>query len=701
MKPPETATVRHLRQQTTGLSLASAPLRAGARWPSQRSRLAIGAVLTLSVLAFAALAPTMPAADFSEWRTRQEVAVPDAGIIKLRLPVETLDTAQPGLEDLRILNPAGAEVPYMLERPQAAGKLVRPPKSFVVELKNNSTVITIETGFNQPLAAVRLETPARDFIKAVQTEGSMDQRTWRVLAEGQPVFRREGVSQMRLPLTGAWNHVRLTVNDARSDSIPFTGAILESVEGPAGTNESSAVSITERAENPGQTRLALNLGAANLDLVSLRFETSEPLFARQIALAVRQVSENTVREQIIGEGAIYRLQVEGQPASASLEIPVERLIPSRELIVLIQNNDSPPLPVSAVSARCRPVYAVFMARQRGSFAVLTGNKRVAAPRYDLSTLGPSLRNLPVPPRLPGRLVPNPNFRAPETLPEIADTGAAIDVTAWRFRKLIQPPAAGVQEVELDLEVLARAQPGFGDLRLVRDGRQVPYVLEHTSITRPVSVQVTSLYDPKKPTASRWSLKLPREGLPVTRLVCTANTPLFRRDLRLYEVPSDDRGQSYESDLGHASWIQTPERKANQFSIDLSGRPASDTLFLETDNGDNPSLALSNFSFYHPVTRLWFKSSSAPLYLYYGNREAASPSYDLSLVAPQVLAAEKVLVPTGPEERLKKGAGGEYAAGAIGSFVFWGILGLVIVALLFLMARLLPREDKPSGAGTPP
>ena len=44
------------------------------------------------------------------------------------------------------------------------------------------------------------------------------------------------------------------------------------------------VAITGRQENPGQTRLTLNLGAANLDVASIRLEAGDALFTRQVAL---------------------------------------------------------------------------------------------------------------------------------------------------------------------------------------------------------------------------------------------------------------------------------------------------------------------------------------------------------------------------------------------------------------------------------
>jgi hypothetical protein len=46
-------------------------------------------------------------------------------------------------------------------------------------------------------------------------------------------------------------------------------------------------------------------------------------------------------------------------------------------------------------------------------------------------------------------------------------------------------------------------------------------------------------------------------------------------------------------------------------IELNARPQSDTLFLETDNGDNPAIELRDFRSHYPVTRLVFKATLIP------------------------------------------------------------------------------------------
>jgi hypothetical protein len=127
------------------------------------------------VCGFAASAATLP----SDWQREQPFNVPTPGLVKLSLPIETLDATRPALEDLRVYDDAGNETPYLIERPVPVSRAVQSAKSFQVSLNPSTTLITLETGLTQPLDGVTLESPATSFIKPVKVEGSTDGRRWR------------------------------------------------------------------------------------------------------------------------------------------------------------------------------------------------------------------------------------------------------------------------------------------------------------------------------------------------------------------------------------------------------------------------------------------------------------------------------------------------------------------------------------------
>jgi hypothetical protein len=333
-----------------------------------------------------------------------------------------------------------------------------------------------------------------------------------------------------------------------------------------------------------------------------------------------------------------------------------------------------------------------MAKQTGTFHLLTGNKFCAAPRYDLAALNVDLKSVAATKANISALGDNPNYHAPEALAGLEVTGAALDPTPWKFRKPIQLAKSGAELLELDLDVLARAREGFGDLRVLHGSNQVPYIVQRTSISRALPLSVTVTNDARNPKVSRWIVKLPKSNVPLTRLTCTATTPLFQRNISLYEEVADERGDLFHQQLGSATWTHTPESKGSEFSLPFDTKPQSETLIIETDNGDNPPIELQKFTAYYPATRVLFKAKADDaLFLYYGNGEAPSPSYDLNLVAGELLAADKAAANLGAEEQLKKSSSWvtTQTAGS-GGIVFLGILAVVVVGLLAVMAKLLPK-----------
>lgn len=632
----------------------------------------------------------------AEWKSVQQFEVAQPGLIKLNLPTDTLDAARPGLEDLRIFDSAGREVPYLIERPVGNPAVLHGAKDFRVRINGRTTVIAIESGLSKPIDALTLETPAPSFIKAVTLEGSTDQKNWQPITSGQPIFRQaNGASQLRVGFTaGVWPFLRVTVDDRRAETIPFTGARLHAVTGEPAPAEPSPVTIAERTDD-GQTRLTLDLGAAHLTLSALRFETTDPLFMRAVNLAVRQVAENAITENVLVRDTVYRVDVEGIQTAERIELPLDLTVQGRELLVLIDNGDNAPLQITEVRATRRPVCAVFLAQQTGTYQVVTGNPRCAAPRYDVAALGSRLKGIAASPLQLSLLTGNPSYRPAEPLPEIQDLGTALDTAEWGYRKAVEVARAGVQQLDLDLDVLARADAAFRDVRLVRDGKQRPYILERTSISRKLVTEFSSANDPKRPKVSLWRIKLPTSNLPITRLTCTSTSTLFKRQVALYEQPTDDRGEKYDRQLGQANWVRTPPATKAPLELTLSAPPMTDRLILETDNGDNAPIELANLQLFHPVTRVLFKAPMAPAtYLYYGNREVGSPQYDLDLIAPRLLAEEKSVASLAAAETLKKSGVSElFQISGTKSIVFWAALAAVVVVLLVVVARLLPKNPQ--------
>ncbi|MES1167983.1 MAG: hypothetical protein ABUL61_02315, partial [Oleiharenicola lentus] len=261
------------------------------------------------------------------------------------------------------------------------------------------------------------------------------------------------------------------------------------------------------------------------------------------------------------------------------------------------NGDSPPLAIDAVTAKQHPVSLVFLAPAAGSYQLLSGNAQAAAPRYDLAAFAGDLRTANAAVPTAGALEAMPGYQprdsvAEPPLPEVPLASAPLDTKEWTGRKPVRITRAGVQELELDPEVLARARPDGADLRVLRAGNQIPYVLEQPALARSLTLAAVVTPDPKRPRVSVWKLTLPQAGLPLRRIGLVSTTPLFQREFHLYEKITGPDGAYREHPLASGAWSRTPEPGVPETRIfELWDRLQTDTVWIEADNGDNPAIAL--------------------------------------------------------------------------------------------------------------
>ncbi|MEO7413256.1 MAG: hypothetical protein ABIZ81_07850 [Opitutaceae bacterium] len=672
--------------------------------PSRRlCRSPIGsALLALLVTArvVAAITPT-------EWQHRQPINVAAPGLIKVTLPAATFDVAQPQLADLRLTDASGQELAYLLDRDQRADgpepARTLAPKSFRSTVSGDTTQLLFETGTQEFLDAIELETSVPFFLKAAHVEISPDGGTWQSLGAAHPLFRQFGAAQLRLPLGRVKAaFVRVTVDEFRSRQIAFTGGKLfpapvrpaPPVVAPLGAQ------ITRREEFAGETVLTITLDGRHVLLASLGIDATDALFMRRVTVSVREARDAVSVEKVIGTGTIYRITLEGAPTRTQLDVPLFFTPRTRELLVHIDNGDSPPLSLESVRAQQHPVTLLFLAPAAGTYTLLSGNPQIAAPRYDLAAFAGEMRQAAATSASCGELEAMPNYRARDSLataplPDVPLTGAPLDTNEWKFSKAISLARSGVQELELDPEVLAGARADFADLRLLRDGNQIPYVLEQPLLARSLPLEPKLAPDAKRPNVSVWQLQLPQANLPLRRIVLTSTTPLFQRQFRIYEKLADQNGTNYESTLVSGSWNRTPEPGVLETKpFELPVRLHASTLWIETDNGDNPPVVISGAHAVYPVVRLVFKTAETEGFtLAYGNAASAAPRYDLSLVAAKLVASsrEGARFAAGPASAPSR----KTFNGMSGGVLFWGALALVVVVLLVVVAKLLPKPNPPA------
>lgn len=649
---------------------------------------------TCLLAALTGMAAAEPTGDpFSAWQWEQPFEVAAAGWVKLDLPPAALDRAAPSLADLRVLSPARVETPYLLDNVPPAPPVRAEARNFMVRLAEAGepggplTRVLFDAGTDQPVAALTLHSPAREFLKPVTVEATTDGATWRTLTDRELVFRQpDGAERLTLALEPAvWRRFRLTLSDARGAPVPVSGVTL-TLAAPRERPATVPHELTARSE---QGAWQLDCGAANLHLDRIRLAVADGVFSRRFTVSLPA-------GETLARGMVYRVAADGAATAEQVEIPLGRRIPGSRLVLTIDDGDSPPLSISGVTAERIPTVLEFHAPGPGTWLLLSGNSRANPPNYDLTPLRGMLAKAAGQRLSPGAPHQRGTYQPPPALPGIDPTGAEFDAAGWTRRARVEISAPGVAAIELQPAQLAEARDDLGDLRLVQNGRQVPWLLDARRITRQAPCQLAPAPpEPRpRPTVSRWLVSRPVGGYPAVELVLESSTPVFQRMLR---AECQDREKSRASAAGPravAGWSRADPADRAPFHLPLGGERWPAEFILETDNGDNPPLALTAAQVTYQAPVLVAKLvATEPLFLYYGNPDATPPAYDLGLVRSELLAAEKSATTATDDEPVHPGRK-RPAGGATGSVWLWAALGLVVAVLLVIVARLLPKPAAP-------
>ncbi len=643
---------------------------------------------------FVALAAATLAAGFdtSAWEYRQEITLDRAGPVRLTLPLDTLDAAEADLADLRLLGPDGAEIPFAIVRRNTA----RPATERIPlqgRLEGDATVVEFGLAKAAPIQRLRLETPAPAFVRAVTVEIESEPGRWQRMVDSALVFRMQGgLEQLAIDLRGTRGRtLRLALRSAADPAIPITAVVVETGGDEPEPLIEHPVTIVATEQEAGATRVSLDLGRRHLALAELALDARDAVFQRAARLHAQHAADDEIVEATLAAGTFARLVFPGDHTYAQLALPVDAITPLSRLELVLDNGDSPPLSDLRLGARLRRVDIGFAAPAAGTYTLLAGAPAAAAPRYDVAAFGADWGRLPPTEAPAAPRTANPAYRPAQVPAEIPEFGGPIDSTKWSHSRAVRIAAPGAQVLELDAAVLAQCRADLADLRLVRDGRQVPYLLEKSSRVRAAALPLVAAPDAKRPTVGRWELALPVAAMPVDRLRLTIAEPLFARTIVVGEVLPDSRGQSWPRILGSAAVQRRTLAEPTVFTIPLQSRPQAGTLFVEIDHGDNAPFAPVAAEAIYPARRVHFRAGeTAACTLLYSNPAASAPRYDLQLAAPRLLAAPQ-------HSATLAHAGTSGAARAVfdlGSpaarYLFWGALVLVAGFLVWLVARLLPR-----------
>jgi hypothetical protein len=615
------------------------------------------------------------AADGAGFRWSRAVETSE-GWTRLALPDDVAAACRPGLPDVRLRAADGSPVPYVIEQTLAVLPHVWPLRD-VESTTGRETTGVVDRGAAAPLAdALTLDVAGDDFLKPIVVEASDGSGDWKEIARGS-IF---ATASHRMTTVGfAPNDRRLwrIRLDNRNGPPVVPRSIRTAALAPGGSPPREVhLEATRSSSEHGESTYAVLLPSANLAVSTLRLEVADPAFSRQASVYERFLFREQIDVRLLGSARIER-----GLAGESLAIRLGELRgPALEFRVA--DGPSPPLSITGTIAVVEPRSLLFFAPRPSLPVTLDyGSSSAEAPSYDLATALAAGRPSEVHVGALGA-ASDRGASSPVGLPP---HGAPVDASRWRTRAAIHVPSGGgITYLSLD------GADASSSVRIVdAQSREVPFLFDRSA--HPArQVPKTTVTHPS-PGATTIAL----EGLSslgdVEAVELTATAPdYFVRGVTVVEALRDARGPVGERVLGGATWERRPGEPPRPLRVAVS-HPTQTTIEARIDDGSNSPIALGPAAVERAVRRVEFVSAPGEsLYLLAGDGAAGAPSYDLAMVADQLLRAPAQPATLEPAVDLS-GADADRRTQAKWFWAAVVVAGLVVAAAL---ARAVGPRQKP-------
>ena len=588
------------------------------------------------------------------------------------------------LDDLRLRDAAGREVPYLLIEPPSRTPAWKKAAILPVASTKKTSGFEADLGATTDVDRMEIDGVGTPFLKRLKLEGGGDRTHWTVLAGEATVFDLpdDKLRNVEVAFTpGEYRYLRVTWDDRNSARVTSIGAVRARVHDSGSEPPPVNVPVQFRvlASERGKSRYRLTLPGPHLPVAAIELQVSNANVDRAATVSEPRLSGNSVAPVELGASTLRRAERDG---AAAADTAVKIGFPDGpDLDLAVDNGNNPPLSIERIVARLAPQPWIYFESADGAPLTATyGDPSLAAPRYDLEA---SRRGIPATKTAQASWSP---AAAAVTVASdggsVSMGGAPIDQKDFRYSRTIGAIPRGLTSLVLDGHVLANSA-ALNDVRLIdAKGHQVPYLVERRDSPLAMRLAVPNRQKGEG-SESVYALALPFDSLPSgAQMVIRTDARVFDRNIVLRK-PADESHGREASALEVTNWRSTePEADPPPLTLNAPEREAR-AVELVIDEGDNAPLPIASAELLLPSYALRFVNPGSPLTLLYGNPTAPPPRYDLALLAPRLFgeSSHEVTLAAGTPSDADGTTSRERK-------IFWIVIAAAAVVLLLTLTRLL-------------
>lgn len=598
-------------------------------------------------------------AGLAAWQWEVPIEIRQPGTCRVEVPPEVLDASCQDLGDLRLISPSGVEIPFLIENSLRKDSGFESVENYTVSRQGRFTVIGFQVRAGAPAVGIEFWSGLNQGVKCLKVEGRKSGGAWNEVLKDAVIFGFENAirnSKVMFPPC-EWTDFKVTIDEGESELSHMDNAwVLRSV---GDTKELPAtLSKTEPNSPPGTVHL--DTGFRNLDVAGLRLDIANPEFACDCTLVYSSPQRLWgAVSRGLASGALYRVKQPVMSASDTVTGKGCSRVPTRHLVVNIRERNKAMSDVSAARILYRPTRLRFNAARPGTWKLLTGNPRAVLPSHAVSMPLENPTGADVMTVEAGSMIRRHLEKALREIPADVLFDPKLQANGWTLRERVEAPPYGLIRFQLGARAMAGSRSDYADLRLVQEGKEVPFLLEadpipsfeggmaafrnpgRLTVAEELKVPcIPEVANPDQPAIFRWRIHLPVENIPMVSLGLDVHPAMMRPridgnkepDWKLLIQEADAGGEPLTRSFKPFEFRQGIARL--EYSryygpvFVLNGRRMPSTILLECQRNGLELMEPAKVVIDMPRVALTAKlSGDGPLYLYYGNARAERPVYD--------------------------------------------------------------------------
>jgi hypothetical protein len=328
-------------------------------------------------------------------------SIPRDGFYRIALTPQATAFTSTSFNNLRIVDDSGKETPYILEEEVPVFSTPQFKEYTITEKKYQQgccTKLVLTNPDKKSINNISLVIKNAETYKKATLLGSDDRQTWYALKEHFSLDVIDGGNQtfevriLDFPLSN-YPFLSITVDDSASAPLNFLKAgyyDINTVSGMYSRVPGIKFSVKENIKKK-QTVVTIRLDTARLmDKLELTI-SGQPFYHRQATLYETGTRLNKKKKSEPYENYVQSVELTSTHAST---VQLEG-VKFQNLMLVIENNDNPPLQIDSVTALQLNRYATAWLKKGMAYKLKIGRAGMYAPVYDLGFFRDSIPNRPM------------------------------------------------------------------------------------------------------------------------------------------------------------------------------------------------------------------------------------------------------------------------------------------------------------------